>query len=232
MDSRRDGWKQPFIALSKTSVITVVSSANLHGRRSPAGGAWRRRICLLLWRVDIHILFLRFKRDWRPYRLYSTENEVISSVPQSASRSQRKSKNYLLTSVMIANHDGQHGNTRHEMSTCPKIFWDVRLAVRKQGAGELAPIRTGCFHFDLQQFYPFTPKKVNFKFLLQPHQKYHIRWYARSSLRWKIIILIPILTTSVTYTFLLKGCNFWSWEWKVDLTVGKISCFPTLHLDW
>ena len=166
----------------------IASSANLHCHWSAAGGAWRRRICLL-WRLDIHILFLRFKRDWRPYRLYSTENEVISSVPQSASRSQRKSKNYFLSSVMIANHDGQHGNTRHQMSTCPKIFWDVRLAVRKQGAGELAPIRTGCFHFDLQQFYPFTPKKVNCKFLLQPHQKYHIRWYAHSSLRWKMIYL-------------------------------------------
>ena len=111
MGSRSDGWKQPFIASSKTSVITVVSSANLHGRWSAAGGAWRRRICLLL-RVDIHILFRRFRRDWRPYRLYSTENEVISSVQQSASRSQRKSKNYFLTSVMIANHGDQHGKLR------------------------------------------------------------------------------------------------------------------------
>ena len=85
----------------------------------------------------------------------------------------------------------------------------------KQGAGELAPIGTGCFHFNLQQFYPFTPKKVNFKFLLQPHQKYHIRWYANSSLRWKMIILIPILTTWVTYTFLLKG-----WE-NVTLDLGN-----------
>ena len=206
--------KTSFYSFEQNHRHSIVSSANLHGRWSAAGGAWRRRICLL-WRVDIHILFLRFKRDWRPYRLYSTENEVISSVPQSASRSQRKSKNYFLTSVMIANHDGQHGNTRHEMSTCPKIFWDVRLAVRKEGAGELAPIRTGCFHFDLQQFYPFTPKKVNFKFLLQPHQKYHIRWYGHSSLRWKMIKLIPILTTSVTYTFLLKG-----WE-NVTFDLGN-----------
>ena len=46
-------------------------------------------------------------------------------------------------------------------------------------------------------------------------QKYHTRWYAHSSLRWKMIILIPILTTSVTYTFLLKG-----WE-NVTFDLGN-----------
>ena len=55
----------------------------------------------------------------------------------------------------------------------------------------------------------------------------------QSLLRWKMIIL-PILTTSLLH-FSLKGwenVTFWSWEWKVDLTMGKISCFPKVHLDW
>ena len=133
MGSRRDGWKQPFIASSKTSVITVVSFANLHGRWSAAGGAWRRRICLL-WRVDIHILFLRFKRDWRPYRLYSTENEVISSVQQSASRSQRKLKNSTswraswsqITTASTENYETRNVDLSEDILGCPSCCQERR----------------------------------------------------------------------------------------------------------
>ena len=62
---------------------------------------------------------------------------------------------------------------------------------------------------------------INFKFPLQPQQKYYITQYGElgfySLLRWKMIIL-PILPTSIIH-FLsnrLGECTFWSQDWKVQ----------------
>ena len=52
-------------------------------------------------------------------------------------------------------------------------------------------------------FDPFTKRVINFKFPLQPHQKYHITRYDHSLLRWTMIIL-PILPTSLIH-FSLEG---------------------------
>ena len=67
------------------------------------------------------------------------------------------------------------------------------------------------------------PRVINFKFLLQPHQKFHITQHEKlgfhSLLRRKMIIL-PILTTSLIY-FSLKG-----WE-NEFMNLGKGKALQT-----
>ena len=54
----------------------------------------------------------------------------------------------------------------------------------------------------VRRIHPFTPKSDQFKFPLQPHQKYDITLCMNlafhSLLRWKMVVL-PILTTSLIY---------------------------------
>ena len=162
-------------ASSQINIITlsrlqICTAANLLLKRIIALPS----ICLL-WRVDIHILLLRCKRDWwRLYRLYYTENSQHRDLSESrwtncwgASWSQNTA---ATTEMWDMNCQSVWRHSR-----CPS--WTVR----KQGAGELAAICTRCSSLWCTQqqsspnFNPFTPKKVNLKFFLQPHHKYYIR---------------------------------------------------------
>ena len=113
-------------------------------------------ICLL-WRVDIYILLLRCKRDWRPYILLRTR--LPWKRPGRAPRPRRKSGNYFLTSIMIAKHGGQHGNKRHEMSTCLKTLWDVHLKLSENKVQVSWPqFVRDAFHFDVGTVQRSSPR--------------------------------------------------------------------------
>ena len=167
-------------ALSKTDVITLsrLQTCTTANYLLPMRNMALPSICLL-WRVDIHILLLRYTRDWwRPYRLYSTEKKrpaVSIEVSAKVSELILDERHDRKIRRLARKCETRNADLSEDVPGCPS--WTIR----KQGAGELASIRTGCFSLwcTLQQnspnFNPFTPKKVNFKFLLQPHQKYHIR---------------------------------------------------------
>ena len=78
------------------------------------------------------------------------------------------------------------------------------------------------------------PRVINFKFLLQPHQKYYITYCSmenvvfHSLLRCKIITL-PIVTTPLIhlYSKMLGECTFWAWEWKGHCMVLQSNLLET-----
>ena len=74
------------------------------------------------------------------------------------------------------------------------------------------------------------PGGINFKFLLQPHQKYYItKNLAFHSLLKCKTIMLPILTTSLILFLLrwLGAYSFWAWKWK-----GCLLCFRTQWHWW
>ena len=59
------------------------------------------------------------------------------------------------------------------------------------------------------------PWVINFKFPLQPHQKYYITQYEElglhSLLRWK---MIPLPHLYNHFSLKVGECTFWTWQWK------------------
>ena len=106
-------------------------------------------ICLL-WRVNIHILLLRCKRDWRPYLLYSSENEVTLKASQGVPAKHRGLGESRGTTSWSQN---MTASAEIRDTKCRPVWRHSGMPIlndQKQGEGELAPIRKDAFHFDVR----------------------------------------------------------------------------------
>ena len=181
MGSRRDGWKQP--SFEQNQHHYIVSSANLYSHQSTAEekhgaavylSAVKSKYSYFIPEVQarlvkaVSIIFYwewgNLKRPTVSIEVSAKVSEVILEEPHDRKIRQLARKcetqNVDLSEEIPDAHLEQSGNKM-------QVSWPQSVQ--------------DAFHLDVHyqqcspNFNPFTPKKVNFKFLLQPHQKYYIR---------------------------------------------------------
>ena len=223
--------KTAFYSFEQNQRYYIVSSANLHGRWSAAGGARRRRICLL-WRVDIHILFswgsseTEGRMDYillrtRLYHASRSQHRGLSECQRTTSW--RASWSQTTTASMEI-RDTKCRPVRSQYSGMSVLLSDNKVQVSwPQFVGDVFTLTYNNFTLSL-------PRRSisNFSCSLTRNITSDGMLIAHSDVRWLYLYQFSLLQSLIH----LGECNFWSWEWKVDLTVGTISCFPKLHLDW